>query len=102
MSLSLTVVHERLQGPQLHVDHKTAVVAGNVWVQELLREFHLVLHLLQFLGAQHLQVHQPEDGVELMGLVPRYEDGRCSETAHSWEGGVRERRGRKGEGEGER
>ena len=55
----LTIVHERLHGPQLGAHDKAADVAGDVGMQEQLGQLHLVLHFLQLRDGEQLEVDGP-------------------------------------------
>lgn len=54
---------------------KVGEVAGDVAMGEELRELHLLLHLLQLLQAQHLQVDESQHCEQPQGLVLSYQDG---------------------------
>lgn len=80
----LTVVHEGLHCPQLCANDKAADVAGNVAVQDELREFHFVLHLLKLGEGELLKVNRPQHHEETGRLVLGNKDCGHTIAAHTW------------------
>ena len=71
----LTIMHERLDSPEMSSHDKVGEIAGNVSMGEELRELHLLLHLLQLLHTQHLQVNESQHCEQPQGLMLGYQDG---------------------------
>lgn len=72
-------MHERLDGPEVEANHETAEVAGDVGMTQQLRQLHLLLHVLQLLRREHLQVDVTDDCEELGRLVLGYQNVRQTE-----------------------
>lgn len=80
---SLTVVHKRLDCPEVDADHKAGEVAGNVLMMEQVRYLHLMLDLLQLLRGQKFKVDVANRVEEVGWFVLGYEDPRLARETNT-------------------